>query len=114
MKVVTFIPKGVQKADLPRFFSDVKPVIAKSLKKEMLRTRGVRWFTVSTIEFLEQLLQKSKEKKLPLLRLTLAVPPKSYCLDTMMKTLIKQSMMLFTTCTLILTTSKIFKEVVGN
>ena len=40
MKVVTFIPKGVQKADLPRFFSDVKPVIAKSLKKEMLRTRG--------------------------------------------------------------------------
>ena len=63
MKVVTFIPKGVQKADLPRFFSDVKPVIAKSLKKEMLRTRGVRWFTVSTIEFFRTIITEEKKEE---------------------------------------------------
>ena len=63
MKVVTFIPKGVQKADLPRFFSDVKPVIAKSLKKEMLRTRGVRWFTVSTIEFFRTIITEEQKEE---------------------------------------------------
>ena len=63
MKVLTLTPPGVQKAVLPRFLSDVHPIIAKSLKKEILRTRGVRWFTVCDIQFCRTTITKEQTEE---------------------------------------------------
>ena len=63
VKVLTFIPKGKQKGDLTIFCSDVKPVIGRCLKKEMLRTRGVRWFLVSSIEFVRTIITEEQKEE---------------------------------------------------
>ena len=51
LKVLTFYPKGIQKADLPTFMSDMRSNITKALKKQTLGRLGVKWYPVCKIKF---------------------------------------------------------------
>ena len=51
LKVITFYPKGIQRADLPTFMSDMRSNITNALKKQTLGRLGVKWYPVCKIKF---------------------------------------------------------------